>query len=104
MSVSILFAHKKVTSVEDAIGHLENCGIWNFFDKRAVSFINKFSSLLLKYPGINQYPDLVALAYWHLPVQVLPVQCWAQEQWQGSFMNVPPFSQVRKQSENEKSV
>lgn len=64
MSFRVLFAHKKVTSVEDAIDHLENCGIWNFFDKRAVSFINKFSSLLLKYPGINKYPDLVALAYW----------------------------------------
>ena len=64
MSISILFAHKKVASVEDAIGYFENCGIWGFFDKRAVSFINKFSSLLLKYPGINQYPDLVALAYW----------------------------------------
>ena len=64
MSVSILFAHEKVASVEDAIDHLESCNIWNFFDKRAVSFIIKFSSLLLKYPGINQYPDLVALAYW----------------------------------------
>tara|TARA_B110000879_G_scaffold158610_1_gene204801 strand:+ start:186 stop:1418 length:1233 start_codon:yes stop_codon:yes gene_type:complete len=64
MSVNILFAHEKVASVEDAIDHLENCSIWNFFDKRAVSFVNKFSALLLKYPGINQYPDLVALAYW----------------------------------------
>jgi hypothetical protein len=64
MSVSILFAHEKVASVEDAIDYLESCSIWNIFDKRAVSFINKFSSLLLKYPAINQYPDLVALAYW----------------------------------------
>ncbi|MDG2450874.1 MAG: acyl-CoA reductase [Saprospiraceae bacterium] len=64
MSVSILFAHEKVASVEDAIDHLESCNIWNLFDKRAVSFINKFSTLLLKYPDINQYPDLVALAFW----------------------------------------
>ena len=64
MSLSILFAHEKIASVEDAIDHLENCDIWNLFDKRAVSFVNKFSSLLLKYPGINKYPDLVALAYW----------------------------------------
>ena len=32
MSVSILFAHEKVASVEDAIDHLESCNIWNFFD------------------------------------------------------------------------
>jgi hypothetical protein len=64
MSISILFAHEKVASVEDAIDRLESCGIWKVFDKRAVSFIDKFSSLLLKYPGINQYPDLVVLAYW----------------------------------------
>lgn len=64
MSLKILFAHKKINSVEDAISHLNECGVWPFFDERSISFVQKFSSKLLKYPNIKQYPDLVALAYW----------------------------------------
>ena len=64
MSVDILFSHKGLESVDESIDHLEHCGVWKCFDERAISFINKFSSMLLKYPGINKNPDLVALAYW----------------------------------------
>lgn len=43
---------------------MQNSGVWTPFDDRAVSFVNQFSSRLLKSSGIHQYPDLVALAYW----------------------------------------
>jgi|TARA_B110001450_G_C17667414_1_gene500248 hypothetical protein len=64
MSINILFSDHRVDSTITAISHLQSCGIWKAFDDRAISFVTKFSSLLLKYPSINQYPDLVALAYW----------------------------------------
>lgn len=64
MSVKILFAHEKIKSLDGAIAHLNDCGVRSFFDERSILFIQNFSSMLLKYPGINKYPDLVALAYW----------------------------------------
>lgn len=64
MSLKILFAHEEVSSLEDAICHLNGCGVWPFFDDRSMSFVKTFSSKLLKYPDIKKFPDLVALAYW----------------------------------------
>ncbi len=64
MSLKILFAHEKIDSIDGAINHLNKSGVWPFFDERSISFIQKFSSILLKYPNIKKYPDLVALAYW----------------------------------------
>lgn len=64
MSIKFLFCENKVVSLDSAISHLNDSGIWNAFDERAVTFINKFSSQLLKQPSINKFPDLVALAYW----------------------------------------
>ena len=43
MSFTILFSDEKVTSVDEALAHLSQCGVWDFFDERAVSFINKFN-------------------------------------------------------------
>ncbi|MDB9701040.1 hypothetical protein N8299_04935 [Gammaproteobacteria bacterium] len=64
MSINILFSDNKVESTVTAISHLQSCGTWEAFDARAISFITKFSSLLLKFPSVNKYPDLVVLAYW----------------------------------------
>jgi len=64
MSIDFLFSDKNISCVNGAIEHLKSCGVWDFFDERAITFITKFASLLLKYPNIKQYPDLVALAYW----------------------------------------
>ena len=49
---------------------------------------------------LHFYNTLAKFCLLHLPVHVLPVQFGSHEQWQGSSMNVPPFSQVRKQSES----
>ena len=64
MDINFLFAPASVDSADAAIDHLQRSGIWEPFDDRAVSFVNQFSSSLLRTVGIHQYPDLVALAYW----------------------------------------
>ena len=64
MDIKMLFAPKGVGSGNTALRHLQCLGVWTPFDHRAVSFVNQFSLQLLKTPGIQKYPDLVALAYW----------------------------------------
>ena len=64
MDIKFLFAPKGVNSGETALSHLQRSGVWMPFDNRAVLFVNQFSSRLLKTSGVNEFPDLVALAYW----------------------------------------
>ena len=46
MSIKFLFCENKVVSLDSAISHLNDSGIWNAFDERAVTFINKFKILI----------------------------------------------------------
>jgi hypothetical protein len=64
MNFSILFSDEKIKTFDEALSFINDCQVWKFFDDRAISFVNKFSSMLLKYPTVNKFPDLVALAYW----------------------------------------
>ena len=64
MAADFLFSPIRSDCVADVVTHLKKSGIWQPFDEKAVSFVNELSSRLLKYPGINKFPDLVALAYW----------------------------------------
>ena len=64
MKIDILFSKLRATTFKEVVFEISQQKTWKSFDDRAIKFVNKFSSELLKYPGINNFPDLVALAYW----------------------------------------
>ena len=64
MKIDILFSKLRATTFKEVVFEISQQNTWKSFDDRAIKFVNKFSSELLKYPGINNFPDLVALAYW----------------------------------------
>ncbi len=64
MKIDILFSKLRATTFKEVVFEISQQNTWKSFDDRAIKFVNKFSSELLNYPGINNFPDLVALAYW----------------------------------------
>ena len=105
MNFSILFSDKKINTFDEALLFLNDCQVWKFFDDRAISFVNKFSSMLLKYPAVNKFPDLVALAYWFRRSNVKKLkEVWDGKKWKEMDRNEKEWEEIGKHGKKSQEI
>ncbi len=64
MSIKFLYSPNKIENIEDIPLNFQNDVYWKPFDSRSIEYVNVISREILAYPGIKEFPDLVALGYW----------------------------------------